>query len=197
MVWTRPSVKELGEQTDLPRGLLAEKSRLSLGGAPPGAVCMVLFRWVVALFFFFFFCSPGLGCYYSSLGSRSTGSWLAGPAVTSEKGSQSEQDSACLPAANSWSCNKQELQVQPGTALSRAKPGGIRGLKAESQIRDFLRPLPWSPGGALTKPPLHPASFFPLSIWLLRPTWMSVGCGKGRNQRKGGRNVGDYKIRPL
>lgn len=45
--------------------------------------------------FFFFFYSQGLDCYNSSLCSWSAGYWLAGPAVTSKEGSESEQDCLC------------------------------------------------------------------------------------------------------
>ena len=171
----------------------SRRQQASSRGDPPEAVCMVLFGgWGVVAFFFFY--SQGLACYNSSFSSRSTGYWLAGPAVTSEKGSQSEQDSACLPAADCWSCNKQELQIQPGTALSRAKPGGTRGLRAESQSRDLLRSPSWPLRGALAKLPFQPGSIF--SEYLTFKANMDV-CGVWEREKPGGRNVGSHKIAVL
>ena len=192
MVWTRLSAKGLRGKQACPEGLQQKRAGFLSGG--PSRSRVYGFVWRVGGSCFFFFYSQGLACYNSSFSSRSTGYWLAGPAVTSEKGSQSEQDSACLPAADCWSCNKQELQIQPGTALSRAKPGGTRGLRAESQSRDLLRPPSWPLRGALAKLPFQPGSFF--SEYLTFKANMDV-CGVWEREKPGGRNVGSHKIAVL
>lgn len=85
--------------------------------------------------------SQGFGCHNSSSCSWNAGYWLAGAAVTSDKGSQSEQDLPCLllqtaeVVINRTASFSLCSELQPGNALSGAKPGGARELKGWSQIR--------------------------------------------------------------
>ena len=106
MVWTRPSAKGLRGKQACPEGLQQKRAGSLSGGPFRSRVYGFVWRVGGSCLFFFFLNSQGLACYNSSFCSRRTGYWLAGPAVTSEKDSQSEQDSACLPAADCWSCNR-------------------------------------------------------------------------------------------
>lgn len=51
-------------------------------------------------------------------------------------------------------------RFSPALLFTGQSRGGTRELRAESQIRDLLRPAPWPPRGALAKLPFHPGSFF-------------------------------------
>lgn len=87
-----------------------------------------------------------------------------------------------------------EFHIQPGTALSRAKPGRTRRIRAESQSKDLLRPPSWPLHGALAKLPFHPGSFF--SEYLTFKANIDV-CGVWEREKPGGRNVGSHKIAVL
>ena len=160
-MWTRLSCQGIRVQTGLSRELPAEESRLSWGPFKSQAVPMVLFwAWLP---FFFFFNSQDFGCYNPSSSSWSAGYWLAGAAVTSEKGSQSEQDSPCLPAANSWSSNKQDGEVQSllwAAAWECPFPEQSLEERENSKAGHKLGVFTLTPSGALDTPTFHPGSFF-------------------------------------
>ena len=177
MVWTRPSAKGLRGKQACPEDLQQKRAGCLLGGPSRSRVCGCV--WRVGGRFFFLFPGPCLlqfifllsehrlligwvSCYIRERQPIRAGLWL----------------SPC--------CRLLKL-LQTGTQCSQTLlfPGQSREEQEDSELNDRagtswgLSPGPtWSTGTSLPSTQVH----FSLSIWLLKPIWMSVGYGKGKNQ---------------
>ena len=181
MVWTRLSAKGLRGKQACPEGLQQKTAGFLSGG--PSRSRVYGFVWGVggSCFFFFFLIPRALPVtiHLSALRVPAI-DWL-GQLLHQRKAAN---QSRTLPVSLLQTA---EVVTNRNSKFSQALlfPGQSREEREDSEL-NHRAGTSWGlhPGPYVEHWQSFPSSqvHFSLSIWLLKPIWMSVGCGKGKNQ---------------